>query len=469
MSKVIKFIKLMAGLLALVLIGAGIASYMGFIDPVNVVKRPQAAGEKSPQPAQNNPPAPQQVVQQSQQQPAQQAAPQPAQPPVQQPAKTTDPAASTASKPSGPASQPIEVEVAPVKTRPIQRTVDFVGTLIAFEESTISSQVDGRVEKVNVDLGDTVKKGDLLVKINDEEFRLDVNKAMADLKQTLAKLGIEDSARGNIDLNKTALVKKARADMENAELNYKRLSKLLEDRLVPQQQVDDAQTKYQMAKATYDAALEDARVLVATIEAKKADLSLKQKKLSDTSVIAPISGEVLSKKVSVGEYVRVGTPLITLVDASQLRLRGDIPERFSTQISEGQQVKIFVDAFPNETFEGKISRISPASNPETRAVTVEALIPNPNKKLKPGFFAKASVLTKTDEKSVTVPQEALITFAGVTKVFAIADNKASERIVQKGITLGNEVEIIQGINPGEVVAVSGQSKLHDGAPVKIKK
>ncbi len=448
----------MAGLLALVLIGAGIASYMGFIDPMNLVKRPQASNEKkSPQSAQNNLPAPQQVAQQSPQQPA------------QQPAKSPEPAAPTAAKPSGPAPQAIEVEVAPVKTRPIQRTVDFVGTLIAFEESTISSQVEGRVEKVTVDLGDTVKKGDLLVKINDEEFRLDVNKALADLRQTLAKLGIEDSTRGNIDLNKTALVKKARADMENAELNYKRLSKLLEDRLVPQQQVDDAQTKYQMAKATYDAALEDAKVLVATIEAKKADLSMKQKKLSDTSVIAPISGEVLSKKVSVGEYVKVGTPLITLVDSSQLRLRGDIPERFSTQITEGQEVKISVDAVPNETFGGKISRISPASNPETRAVTVEALIPNPDKKLKPGFFAKASVLTKTDEKSVTVPQEALITFAGVTKVFVIADNKASERVVQKGITLGSEVEIVHGVNPGEVVAISGQSKLHNGAPVTVKK
>jgi RND family efflux transporter MFP subunit len=458
MSKVIKFIKFLAGLLALVLIGAGIASYMGFIDPMNLVKRPQASNEKkSPSSAQNNLPAPQQVAQQSPQQPA------------QQPAKSSDPAAPTAAKPSGPAPQSIEVEVAPAKTRPIQRTVDFVGTLIAFEESTISSQVEGRIEKVTVDLGDTVKKGDLLVKINDEEFRLDVNKALADLKQTLAKLGIEDSAKGNIDLNKTALVKKARADMENAELNYKRLSKLLEDRLVPQQQVDDAQTKYQMAKATYDAALEDAKVLVATIDAKKADLSMKQKKLSDTSVIAPISGEVLSKKVSVGEYVKVGTPLITLVDSSQLRLRGDIPERFSTQISEGQEVKISVDAVPNETFGGKISRISPASNPETRAITVEALIPNPDKKLKPGFFAKASVLTKTDEKSVTVPQEALITFAGVTKVFVIADNKASERIVQKGITLGNEVEIVHGVNPGEVVAISGHSKLHDGAPVTLKK
>jgi RND family efflux transporter MFP subunit len=471
MSKIIRFI---LTVLILVFVAGGIAFYMG-INPLEFIWGLHAAEEKKgTKPAQNQPavqPAAQQASQQPAQPPAQQpsaqqASQQPAQPPAQQPAKGPDTGAPSAAKPASPAP---EVEVASVKTQPIQRTVDFVGTLVAFEESTISSEVDGRVERVTVDLGDAVRKGELLVKINDEEARLAVNRASADLKQTLVKLGVDDSVKGDVDLDKTAPVKKARADMDNAELNHKRLHKLLEDKLVSQREVDDAQTKYQVAKATYDAALEDAKVLVATIDSKKVDISMKQKKVTDTNVVAPLSGEVLSKKVSVGEYVEVGTPLITLVDASVLRLRGDIPERFSTQVNEGQEVKASVDALPDETFSGKISRISPASNPETRAVTVEALIPNKEKKLKPGFFAKAAVLTRTDDKSLLVSQEALVTFAGVTKVFVIADNKAVERIVQKGLTLGTDVEILHGVNPGEVVATSGFSKLYNGISVTVKK
>jgi len=445
MSKVTRSSKWIAVILAIALIIAGIAFYKSSLNPMRSEKHLQAAEEtKNSQPAQSPP-----------------AAPKP-------PGKSPDAGSPPPAKPSGPAVQAVEVEVVPVKTHPVQRTVDFVGTLFAFEESVVSSEVDGRVEKVTVDLGDTVKKGDLLVKIHDDELRLAVEGAIADLKQTMAKLGLDGSEKGNIDIKKTTLVTKAKADMDNAELNLSRLKKLLADKLVPQQQVDDAETKYQVAKANYNAALEDAKVLLATIDAKKVAISLEQAKLSHTNVVAPINGEVLSKKVSTGEYVKVGTPLITLVDSSQLKLRGDIPERFSTQIYEGQEVRLTVDAVVNETFSGKISRISPASNPETRAVTVEALIPNPDKKLKPGFFAKAAVLTQSDDKALAVPQEALVTFAGVTKVFVIADNKAVERIVQKGMTLGTDVEIIHGVNSGEVVAVSGLSKLHDGAPVVVK-
>ena len=173
--------------------------------------------------------------------------------------------------------------------------------------------------------------------------------------------------------------------------------------------------------------------------------------------------------VSAGEYVRAGTPLFDLVADHPLKLRGDVPERFAQELAVGQPVQIKVDAYPEVLFEGRLARVSPAANPENRSITVEAVVDNPDRRLKPGFFANASIVTRADDEAVVVPETAVISFAGVTKLFVVRDGVAYERHVRTG-TRDDQglIEIVEGLHADEVVATSGLSKLENGAPVTIR-
>jgi RND family efflux transporter MFP subunit len=158
-----------------------------------------------------------------------------------------------------------------------------------------------------------------------------------------------------------------------------------------------------------------------------------------------------------------------LVAEDPLKLRGDVPERFAHELQVDQTVQVHVDAFQDAVFTGRLARISPASNPENRSVAVEAVVDNRERKLKPGFFANAAVVTRTDDRALMVPQEALITFAGVTKLFVIKDGVAHERQVQTGTRgSGGLIEITAGLAPDEQVATSGLTKLENGIAVTVK-
>jgi len=178
----------------------------------------------------------------------------------------------------------------------------------------------------------------------------------------------------------------------------------------------------------------------------------------------------VKRLVSTGEYVRPGTPLFDLVDDDPLKLRGDVPERFAQEIATGQPVQVKVDAYPDVVFDGKLMRVSPAANAENRSITVEAEVPNPERKLKAGFFASANIVTRADDQALVVPETAVITFAGVTKLFVVRDDVVHERHVRVGTRDEHGlVEVIEGLQVDEVVATSGLAKLEDGATVAIRK
>ncbi|MBI4523802.1 MAG: efflux RND transporter periplasmic adaptor subunit [Deltaproteobacteria bacterium] len=369
----------------------------------------------------------------------------------------------------GVAAASTPVTVTPVRTQRVQRTVEIVGTLFANEEVTVSSELDGRIAAIHADLGDGVRQGDTLAKIEDAEFRFAVQQIEASLKETLAKLGLERVPPANFDVAKTSLALKAQAELTDAQVNLKRMKALLEEKVISHQEYDTADTRYKTALAVYNGALEEARALIAQAHSKEAQLGTARKRLEDTTIRTAMSGSVSKRMVSAGEYVKIGAALFTLVQEHPLKLRGMVPERFAPEIRVGQAVDVRVDSFPNQVFKGKLSRLAPASEVQSRSFTIEALIENPRRILKPGFFAKAAIFTKVDSNALTVPQQALVTFAGVSKVFVVQDNQfARERIVQTGVRTGdNEVEIVSGLKPGELVVISGLTRLIDGSPVQV--
>jgi membrane fusion protein (multidrug efflux system) len=310
----------------------------------------------------------------------------------------------------------VPVTVAAVVTRPAARLVNFVGTLYGHEEVTISSRVEGQLEVLHVDLGDPVTDGQVLAEIDDDQVRARWREA-------------------------EAMLAKARTDEERAR-------KLSATNVISPQELESLHTTAEVAKARRD-----------TLEVT----------IGHSQVKSPIAGAVSRRLVSAGEYVTPGSKLFSLVSLNPLKLRGDVPERFVHEIQVGQAVRVTVDPFADLTFEGKVSRISPASDPQNRAVALEVVVDNADAKLKPGFFAHAAVVTRQDDHALMIPQEALISFAGVTKLFVARDGVAVEKQVTVG-TRGDAglVEITEGLSASDLVVVSGLTKLSNGAAIEVR-
>lgn len=361
---------------------------------------------------------------------------------------------------------PVSVRTEPAGRTPITRKVEFVGTLAGIDQVTLSSEVEGTVQKVNADLGDVVRKGQTLLSIVPDEFRYRQEQAKADADQIAAKLGIAPDAE-SAEIDRTSLVRKAQADYANAKTDYERRRGLVEKKLIARKELDDAEARLLVAEANVAAAREEANTQFAALRGKRAQASLAAKKVRDTEIRSPIDGSVEARLVSAGEYVKTGSPLFRLVNDRPVKVVGEVPEFYAALVKRGQAVELSVDGHPGRVFRGTLSRVSPSSNAANRAVQVEALFPNGGRELKPGFFGKGAVILRVDPDGVTVPKEAIVTFAGVDKLFVIEGGKASERKVRLGEDLGGRIEITEGLKAGEPVAVTNTGKLFTGAPVTL--
>jgi membrane fusion protein (multidrug efflux system) len=222
-----------------------------------------------------------------------------------------------------------------------------------------------------------------------------------------------------------------------------------------------------------------ARALLAEVETGQAELEIINQKLSDATVRTPVRSDaapdeqsyaIAERNVSIGEYVREGTPLFRLVDDDPIKFRAPVPERHSAQLAVGQTVLIQVDAFPSRDFEGKVVRINPRVDPTNRTFQIEVLVPNTDRALKPGGFAKGWVRTRTDEGIVFVPKQAVQTFAGVSKVFVAADGKAKEILIDidRGIERDAMVEARGKLSGDERLIVTGLNRIAAGVPVIVE-
>jgi membrane fusion protein (multidrug efflux system) len=338
--------------------------------------------------------------------------------------------------------KPLPVTVAKVETRPVQRSVETVGSLLAWEESQVKAEVAGTVDKLSADLGDRVKMGQILATLNAREFNLQVDQAQASLR-----MARENEAR-------------TRAEQEEAKANAERADELYRRDLIAAQERDRWRTQYRVTQAL-------AQLNAADIQRLEAALGVARKKLQDATFRAPISGAVAKRHVNVGEFVKDGAALFTLVVADPLKYTGTVPERYAPELRVGQTLQLTLEAYPGQAFSGQVTRVAPAVEVQTRSLSLEARVPNAEGRLRPGFFAKGSVLTRKDEAVPFVPAEAVTYFVGITKVFVIADGRAQERLVKPGTRQGGLVEIMDGVKAGEAVATTNLAQLFNGAPVTV--
>ena len=363
--------------------------------------------------------------------------------------------------------QPRSIRLVPAQESVTDRRVSATGTLAADEQVVLGTKVAGRVAELLVDLGSRVRRDQAVARLDPTDAQIRVDQAAAALQQARARLGL--SAEGmddRVDLDQTALVRQARAVLDEATLTRQRMERLWQQQLVARAQVDTAVAALGVAEGRYQDAMEEVRIRQAVLLQRRSDLELARQQLTDTIVTSPIDSAVSERRASVGEYLAAGAPVVTLVKLHPLRLRLAVPEREAAGVRVGQPVLVAVEGALGE-HRGRVARISPAISEQSRTLMVEAEVPNEGAALRPGAFAKAEIVVTGDVRIVTVPAGAVVTFAGVEKVLTVNQGRAVEVRVQSGRHLGDRVEIVAGVKAGTPV-VEQPGNLTAGQPVAVQ-
>jgi RND family efflux transporter MFP subunit len=355
------------------------------------------------------------------------------------------------------------VKTARAELKPMDRTVTVTGSFHAREQSTLSVKVAGRLEKITVDIGSVVRKGDELARIERADYELRVRQAEAVLAQARAVVGLPlEGEDDKVDVETTGTIRQAKAVLEEARKNLERVKQLRAERIAPQSELDTVEAAYAVALSRYQDALEEIRGRAALVLQRRAELSLARKQLADTVTTAPFDGVVHQRLANPGEDVQTGTPLATITSVNPLRLRLEIPERESTQVRPGQRVRVTVGGSTN-IFSAAIARVSPILVETSRMLLVEADVPAAPE-LRPGLFAEAEIVVDENDPALCVPRAAISSFVGIEKVFVVKDGKAWEKNIQAGRRRGDAVEVLSGVAPGDVVVLN-PGRLRSEQPV----
>jgi membrane fusion protein (multidrug efflux system) len=373
---------------------------------------------------------------------------------------------------------PVVVTTAAAIKRDLPRFFEATGSLAGDQQTDVAPQTSGKVVAVGVDIGSPVRRGQMLVRLDDAELKLRVDQAVAQvgqakaaLRQAEEKIGLKPGQA--FDPNRVAEVAAAKVALDLAEKNLRRAEKLIESGDVSRSFYDEQRARRDQLKEQYDVAVAQARQNYAGVDVARtnvanaeAQLGLARKNLSYANIPAPIDGFVSERPAEIGEYVSPQQKVATIVRTNPLRTRIDIPEQAIPEVRVGQSVSVTTSAWPDRNFSGRVARIAPNVSAESRTLTVEAEIENSSGALKPGQFATVRILQERAEPAVLIPARAVVTEAGVSRVYVIKDGRAEQRLVQTGQTEGDLIEIKSGVAADELIATSSLEQLSDGITVK---
>jgi RND family efflux transporter MFP subunit len=365
----------------------------------------------------------------------------------------------------GGARPPMPVEFAPVTRANVAQRVTIVGNLIGAATVEAVPRVNGRLQAVHVKLGDPVRRGQAIAKVEDREIQEQVRQAEAAFKVS------------------QATIRQREADLNLAQTNLERNRTLLERELLPRQTFDDTEARHQAALAQLDLAR-------AQFEQSKARLDELKINLANTVISSPVDGFVGKRYLDPGASVSPNAPVASIVDIRTVRMVANIVEKDVKRLTVGMPAMVEVDAFPGEPFEGRIGRIAPVFDPQTRTAEMEIEIPNRGYRLKPGMYARVELTIESRENALTVPTNAVVDVGGKTGVFiastagapgAQSTQPASNppargggqaaamtarfQAVEVGIRESRQVEITSGISEGARVITTGATALKDGDPI----
>ena len=338
---------------------------------------------------------------------------------------------------------PMTVELGSAKKGDVAAHLTVVGNLIGLQTVDIAPRTAGRLLSVNVQLGDRVRRGQVVAKVEDREIVEQVRQAES--AQEVSK----------------ATIRQREADLKVAELNFERSKNLFQRQLLAKQALDDAESRYMSAVAQFD---------LSKAQLNQNDSRLQELKinLQNTSVTSPVDGFVGKRSVDPGAMVNTGTAIASVVDISRLRLVVNVVEKDLRMVSAGDPAEVEVDAYPGEKFSGKIARVAPVLDPATRTATMEVEIPNADNKLKPGMYARINLTIEDRKGALVVPKNAVIDFENRRGVWAPnAENRATFVPVTLGIEGGETIEILTGLKEGDKFVTTGAAAVRNNDQLLI--
>ncbi|MDX6444204.1 MAG: hypothetical protein QOH71_1278 [Blastocatellia bacterium] len=384
---------------------------------------------------------------------------------------------SNASASASPTPAAISVSTSSAVLRQLPRYFEANGSLAPNQQADVAAETSGKVAAVGVDLGSTVRKGQMLIKIDDADFRIRIQQAQAQLdqakatlRQNEAKIGLRPGQKFNPE--NVPEVAAARSALELADKNLRRYEKLVETGDVSRSAYDQQKSQRDQLAEQHQALIHQAQQNYAAVangqgavDAAASQLSLAKRNLGYTVVVSPMPGYISDRPADLGEYVSPQQKVATVVNLNPLRVRIDVPEQAIPQIHTGESVSVSVAGYPDRNFAGRVARVSPNVTASSRTLTVEADVENSKAELKPGQFATVRILLPQSEPAVLVPLRALRTVSGSTYVYVIKNGHAEQRLVQTGQTEGDLVELKSGVAADELVATSNVDQLSDGVTV----
>lgn len=337
---------------------------------------------------------------------------------------------------------PMTVELAKVYRTSLADEITVVGNLIGDATVSVVPRTAGRLQELSVRLGDRVNRGQRLAKLEDFEIVEQVKQAEAAQEVSLATIRQRD------------------ADLQLAKTNVERSRSLFERQLLPKQTLDDNEARFQAAVAQLDLAR-------AQTNQSRARLDELQINLANTVITSPVNGFVAKRNVDPGAFVSQNAPIADVVDITSVRLVANVVEKDLKELETGNGTRVQVDAYPGETFTGRIARVSPVLDPATRTAPIEIEIPNPTYRLKPGMYARVGITTHTKKDALVLPSSAVVDLGGRRGVFQLQNENAVFRTVQVGTEQGTVVEILAGLKEGDEVISTGAGSLRDGDRVAL--
>jgi HlyD family secretion protein len=363
----------------------------------------------------------------------------------------------------------------------IQHTTIATGDILAAARIDVFSKVEGRLQTLQVEQGDSVQAGQIIAQITDTELKASVERSTAELDALRAEWAqMQAGARPEEIAQAVDLERQTRAEKTNAERLQERTRALVERGLRSTQDLEEATLRVTRTQAAHSIAvkrlqllragarIEDRQALQARLRAAQAALRLAKTELQNAVITAPITGIVSHRHVDPGAYITDRTTLVTIVDMTTVKIKVPISERDLGRLRPGLKVQIRVDAYPQAVFEGTVQRISPTVDPSSRSGEVEIVTANSDARLKPGMFAKITLILDERRDTLLLPRQALSTQDSETVVFVVQDGKAHRHPLRTGLQNSTHVEIF-GIPAGTTIVLAGHQKLKDKAPVKIVK
>ena len=341
----------------------------------------------------------------------------------------------------------VSVEVAEVQIGEVQETLSYVGSLLPRTSVRIFSKIEGRIERIFVNVGSRVKEGDLIARIENEEIAEEVREAEASLRVAQATL------------------KGKEAEMKNVERQLERSKRLFKKHFISRQELDTIETQHYSAEAQTELAR-------ARIAQREAALENARIRLRNTEIRSPITGYVAKKPMDRGAMVKTNistNPIVSLVDIDPVTTLISVVEKDYRKIRPGLPAAIRVDAYPGQTFVGEVARVSPVLDKDTRTADIEIEIPNLGMLLRPGMFARVTMTIQKKEETFLIPEAAVVRRGEKAGIFKLdrEGRRASFVPLEIGVAYDGKVEVLRGVTEGDRVVTLGAHLLKDGGRVRV--